>query len=122
LPPKRHRKKCRKNTGAFRLSALGRSAASSYCEFDFAQYHFSKVGKQPQKVELIRLTKGATLVAPSSVHWEVGNAIGKVEYLRLRRLRHCLCGESKGTDTHTGRRLNRACARLKIDVLEVGNS
>jgi predicted nucleic acid-binding protein len=33
------------------------------------------VGLQPERVELIRLTKGATLVAPSSVHWEVGNAL-----------------------------------------------
>ncbi len=33
------------------------------------------VGLEPERPELIRLTKGATLVAPSSVHWEVGNAI-----------------------------------------------
>ncbi|MGC1522018.1 MAG: type II toxin-antitoxin system VapC family toxin [Steroidobacteraceae bacterium] len=33
------------------------------------------VGLQPERAELIRLTKGATLVAPSSVHWEVGNAL-----------------------------------------------
>jgi predicted nucleic acid-binding protein len=29
----------------------------------------------PERSELIRLTRGATLVAPSSVHWEIGNAI-----------------------------------------------
>jgi predicted nucleic acid-binding protein len=33
------------------------------------------VGLEPERTELIRLTKGATLVAPSSVHWEIGNAI-----------------------------------------------
>lgn len=33
------------------------------------------VGLEPERPELIRLTKGAMLVAPSSVHWEVGNAI-----------------------------------------------
>jgi predicted nucleic acid-binding protein len=33
------------------------------------------VGLEPERAELIRLTKGATLVAPSSVHWEIGNAI-----------------------------------------------
>jgi predicted nucleic acid-binding protein len=33
------------------------------------------VGLAPERPELIRLTKGATLVAPSSVHWEIGNAI-----------------------------------------------
>jgi predicted nucleic acid-binding protein len=33
------------------------------------------VALKPERAELIRLTKGATLVAPSSVHWEVGNAM-----------------------------------------------
>jgi predicted nucleic acid-binding protein len=33
------------------------------------------VGLEPERAELIRLTKGAILVAPSSVHWEIGNAI-----------------------------------------------
>ena len=33
------------------------------------------ISEQPEKPELIRLTRGATLVAPSSVHWEVGNAL-----------------------------------------------
>jgi predicted nucleic acid-binding protein len=33
------------------------------------------VGEQPEKTELIRLTRGAALVAPASVHWEVGNAL-----------------------------------------------
>jgi predicted nucleic acid-binding protein len=33
------------------------------------------VGLGPERAELIRLTRGVTLVAPSSVHWEVGNAM-----------------------------------------------
>jgi predicted nucleic acid-binding protein len=33
------------------------------------------IGEQPEKTELVRLTRGATLVAPASVHWEVGNAL-----------------------------------------------
>ena len=33
------------------------------------------IGEQPEKAELMRLTRGATLVAPPSVHWEVGNAL-----------------------------------------------
>jgi predicted nucleic acid-binding protein len=33
------------------------------------------VGEQPEKAELVRLTRGAALVAPASVHWEVGNAL-----------------------------------------------
>jgi predicted nucleic acid-binding protein len=33
------------------------------------------IAEQPEKAELVRLTRGATLVAPPSVHWEVGNAL-----------------------------------------------
>ena len=33
------------------------------------------IGEQPEKAELIELTRGAKLVAPPSVHWEVGNAL-----------------------------------------------
>jgi predicted nucleic acid-binding protein len=33
------------------------------------------VAEQPEKADLLRLTRGATLVAPASVHWEVGNAL-----------------------------------------------
>jgi predicted nucleic acid-binding protein len=33
------------------------------------------IGEQPEKASLVRLTRGATLVAPPSVHWEVGNAL-----------------------------------------------
>jgi len=33
------------------------------------------VAEQPEKAALVRLTRGAILVAPASVHWEVGNAL-----------------------------------------------
>ena len=33
------------------------------------------IGEQPEKSSLVRLSRGATLVAPASVHWEVGNAL-----------------------------------------------
>jgi predicted nucleic acid-binding protein len=33
------------------------------------------IGERPEKAILVRLTRGATLVAPPSVHWEVGNAL-----------------------------------------------
>ena len=33
------------------------------------------IAEQPEKAELVRLTRGAALVAPPSVHWEVGNAL-----------------------------------------------
>ena len=33
------------------------------------------VAMEPERPELIRLTRGASLLAPASVHWEVGNAL-----------------------------------------------
>ena len=33
------------------------------------------IGEQPEKAGLVRMTRGATLVTPASVHWEVGNAL-----------------------------------------------
>jgi predicted nucleic acid-binding protein len=33
------------------------------------------IGEKPEKAELVRLTRGATLLAPPSVHWEIGNAM-----------------------------------------------
>lgn len=33
------------------------------------------ITEQPEKAALIRLTRGASLLAPPSVHWEIGNAI-----------------------------------------------
>ena len=34
----------------------------------------SIIANEPEKSTLIKLTKGADLISPSSVHWEVGNA------------------------------------------------
>ena len=33
------------------------------------------IGEQPEKTALVELTRGTTLVAPASLHWEVGNAL-----------------------------------------------
>jgi predicted nucleic acid-binding protein len=33
------------------------------------------IAEQDEKAELVRLTRGATLVAPPSIHWEIGNAL-----------------------------------------------
>ena len=33
------------------------------------------VALEPERAELIRLSQGATLIAPSSIHWEIGNAL-----------------------------------------------
>lgn len=32
------------------------------------------IANEPEKVELIALTTGADLIAPHSIHWEIGNA------------------------------------------------
>ena len=44
------------------------------------------IAEQPEKTELMRLTRGATLVAPSSVHWEVGNALSAMFKRKAIRL------------------------------------
>ncbi len=41
------------------------------------------VTSEPERSALVRATRGADLVAPSSVHWEVGNALSAA--LRRRR-------------------------------------
>jgi predicted nucleic acid-binding protein len=33
------------------------------------------IALEPERAELIRLSQGATLIAPSSIHWEIGNAL-----------------------------------------------
>lgn len=32
------------------------------------------IANEPEKGDLVELTKGANLIAPLSVHWEIGNA------------------------------------------------
>ena len=49
------------------------------------------VANEPTKAELIEITRGASLFAPSSVHWEIGNAFaamlkrGRVKIGQVRR-------------------------------------
>jgi predicted nucleic acid-binding protein len=48
------------------------------------------IGDLPEKAELIRLTREATLLAPSSVHWEVGNALSAMFKRKAIRLDEAL--------------------------------
>jgi predicted nucleic acid-binding protein len=43
------------------------------------------IGNEPSKQALVHATRGAALLAPSSVHWEIGNAFSAM--LRRGRLR-----------------------------------
>lgn len=48
---------------------------------------------EPKKEELIRITKGADLLAPASIHWEIGNAFSamlKRERVTLDQVLHAL--------------------------------
>jgi len=42
------------------------------------------ITNEPHKKEIVRLSKGADLLAPSSLHWEVGNAFSAM--LKRRKL------------------------------------
>lgn len=42
------------------------------------------VADEPEKERLIQLTSGAELIAPQSVHWEIGNALSAM--LRRQRI------------------------------------
>ena len=42
------------------------------------------IANEPVKEQLIELTRGADLLAPHSVHWEIGNALSAM--LRRRRI------------------------------------
>ena len=56
------------------------------------------VANEPEKGLLIRLTRGAALVAPASVHWEVGNAFSamfKRKATTLPRARQALAAYSR---------------------------
>jgi len=48
------------------------------------------IGEQPEKPDLVRLTRGASLVAPASVHWEVGNAMSAMFKRRAIGIREAL--------------------------------
>lgn len=54
------------------------------------------VANEPEKSALIELTKGADLIAPLSVHWEVGNAFSAM----LRRRRTTLASVLKAVEAY----------------------
>lgn len=44
------------------------------------------IANEPEKTQLIEITKGATLLAPHSVYWEIGNAFSAM--LKRRRINY----------------------------------
>lgn len=42
------------------------------------------IANEPERESLVELTRGADLIAPSSVHWEIGNAFSAM--LRRKRI------------------------------------
>lgn len=54
------------------------------------------IANEPEKPVLVQLTKGAELVAPHSVHWEIGNAFSAM----LRRKKITLDEALKALDAY----------------------
>jgi predicted nucleic acid-binding protein len=65
------------------------------------------IGELPEKADLVRLTRGATLVAPASLHWEVGNALSAMFKRRAIGIQEAL-------------QLLEAYAAIPIHMAEVG--
>ena len=65
------------------------------------------IAEQPEKPALVRLTRGAILVAPASVHWEIGNAMSAMFKRRAIGIKDAL-------------RLLEAYAAIPIRMAEVG--
>ncbi len=65
------------------------------------------IAEQPEKPDLVRLTRGAILVAPASVHWEVGNAMSAMFKRRAIGIRDAV-------------RLLEVYAAIPIRTVEVG--
>jgi predicted nucleic acid-binding protein len=65
------------------------------------------IAEQPEKADLIRLTCGAILVAPASVHWEIGNAMSAMFKRRTIGIKDAL-------------QLLEAYAAIPIRMAEVG--
>ena len=42
------------------------------------------IANEPEKEQLIEITKGADLLAPSSIHWEIGNTFSAM--IKRRRV------------------------------------
>ncbi len=54
------------------------------------------IANEPEKVALVQLTKGAELIAPHTVHWEIGNAFSAM----LKRKRITLDQASKALEAY----------------------
>ena len=65
------------------------------------------IAEQPEKATLVTLARGATLVAPASIHWEVGNALSAM----FKR---------RAIEVKTALRLLEAYAAVPIRFVEVG--
>lgn len=65
------------------------------------------IGEQAEKEGLVTLTRGATLVAPRSVHWEVGNALSAMFKRKAIGIREAL-------------QLLEAYAAIPIRMVEIG--
>ncbi len=53
----------------------------------------SVITNEPSKKKIIDLSKGCSLISPSSVHWEIGNALSamiKRERITLLQAKECL--------------------------------
>lgn len=48
------------------------------------------IANEPEKEQLIEITKGADLLAPASIHWEIGNAFSAMIKRRRVSLEHAL--------------------------------
>ena len=65
------------------------------------------IAEQPEKADLVRLTSGAILVAPASVHWEIGNAMSAMFKRKAIGIKDAL-------------QLLEAYAAIPIRIAEVG--
>jgi predicted nucleic acid-binding protein len=65
------------------------------------------IAEQPEKADLVRLTRGAILIAPASVHWEMGNAMSAMFKRRAIGIKEAL-------------QLLEAYAAIPIRMAEVG--
>lgn len=64
------------------------------------------VGNEPERPALIEMTRGARLVAPPSLHWEVGNALSSLLRRKLITLDKALTALAD-------------YARIEIDIVDV---
>jgi len=64
------------------------------------------IGNEPEKTTLVKLTKGVELIAPYSVHWEIGNAFSAM----LKRKKITLDEALKALDAY---------AKIPIGFLDI---